>query len=139
MPLWRRLIAVLLLLAFVPGSTLAAMPLVWCVGENGHRAIEYAASPATSHIDHLSLGSPTEGALEAADHGCQDLRLMGQAKMAKAPTGGLLTFDLRNVIELPTTPAAQFPTCDRLWSSYSSAPPVPDPQRIALRCVVLLI
>jgi hypothetical protein len=36
---WRRFIGIFLLLAFVPSGLLAAMPLVWCVGDDGHRSV----------------------------------------------------------------------------------------------------
>jgi hypothetical protein len=64
---------------------------------------------------------------------------MDKTKDAKAPSGGVLTFDLRNVVALPTLPDVLPLMRDRLWSLHSATPPVPDQQRIILRSVVLLI
>jgi hypothetical protein len=66
MPLWRRFIAVLLLVTFVPGSTLAAMPLVWCVADGGHRAIEHAQVAGTKHVNHSALGGHTDAPVQMA-------------------------------------------------------------------------
>jgi len=142
MPRWRRFVAVLLLLAFVPSSMLAAMPLVWCVGDDGHRAIEYAVSSGTKHLHHRALGVQGDDAVLGTlpdDDGCQDWQLMGKAKTAKAANGGVLAFDLRIVIALPTMPAILPPTSQRFWSSYAAEPPILDAQLAVLRSVVLLI
>ena len=40
MHLLMRLIAILTALSFAGSSTLSAMPLVWCIGNDGHRAVE---------------------------------------------------------------------------------------------------
>jgi hypothetical protein len=140
MSLWRQFITTLLLVAFVSGSTLAAMPLVWCMGDAGHRAIEYATSSGTKHFNHSALGGHVDEALHTAspDDGCQDWQLMGRAKPAKAPAGGLLTFDVRNVIELPKLPAIVTPAQARFWS-VTTKTRIPDAQRAILRSIVLLI
>ena len=44
MRLWQRLVATLLLIVFVPASLVAALPLVYCHGADGHRAIEFVES-----------------------------------------------------------------------------------------------
>ena len=44
MRLWQRLVATLLLIVFVPASLAAALPLVYCYGADGHRAIEFVES-----------------------------------------------------------------------------------------------
>src|SRR5262249_46749512 len=131
---------VLLLVAFVPGSTLAAMPLVWCTGDGGHRAIEYATSSGTKHFNHSALGGHVDEALQAAspDDGCQDWQLMGRVKLAKAPAGGLLTFDVRNFTELPPLPAIATPMQARSWSVTTKSR-IQDAQRAILRSIVLLI
>ena len=40
MRLLIRLIAIVTALSFAGSSTLSAMPLVWCIGKDGHRAVE---------------------------------------------------------------------------------------------------
>src|SRR5215470_6954515 len=106
MPRWHRLIVVLLLVTFTPASVLAAMPLVWCMGQDGHRAVEYKAS--RSHDTHLAVGSKHDDVAQAVSEdkgdGCHDRQLVDKAKTAKAPAGGLLPFSLRNVIELRLSP-----------------------------------
>jgi hypothetical protein len=140
MPRWRRLIVVLLLATFTPGSVLAAMPLVWCIGQDGHRAVEY--KPARSHVGHVVLGSKHNDVAQANEDkgdGCRDSQLIDKAKTAKAPAGGLLPLSLRNVIELRMSPGS-VPAVSKL-----SPPPctgkclAPDPERAARRSVVLLI
>jgi hypothetical protein len=87
MHLLMRLIAILTALSFVGSSTLSAMPLVWCIGNDGHRAVEtmlhnhgtQAAEPSadeaiadTSHNDPCSdwqllsaAGAPQAKGLDA--------------------------------------------------------------------------
>ena len=40
MQLWRKALALVLLMVFLPATVLAAMPVKLCVGTDGHRAIE---------------------------------------------------------------------------------------------------
>ena len=40
MRLLKRLIAILTVVSFAGSGTLSAMPLVWCIGNDGHRAVE---------------------------------------------------------------------------------------------------
>lgn len=42
MRLWQRLIAIFLVITFVPATLAAAMPLVYCPGADGHPGIELA-------------------------------------------------------------------------------------------------
>ncbi len=53
-----RMIAILLLSVYLPVSAFAATPYVWCVGEDGHSAIEFI-TPEGSHdtIPYLSNDS----------------------------------------------------------------------------------
>lgn len=57
MGLWRRAVAILVLMAFLPASVLAGTPLRICVGSDGHRAIEFVlvgSHHAESKITHPS-------------------------------------------------------------------------------------
>jgi hypothetical protein len=139
MPCWRRLIVILLLATFAPGSVLAAMPVVWCVGQDGHRAVEF--KPSRSHKAHVVLGSKQDDvakATEDKDDGCHDSQLIDKAKTAKAPAGGLLPFGLRSVIELRRSPV--FAAASKLSPpACTGKRPVPDPERAARRSVILLI
>ncbi len=44
---WQRKIATLLLLVFLPANTASALPLVYCLGTDGHRAIAFAQGVAS--------------------------------------------------------------------------------------------
>jgi hypothetical protein len=141
MHVWRRLIALFLLLAFTPGSLLAAMPLVWCVGDDGHRGVEYRVTFGAKHIEHQALGSQADGALQnaAEDDGCRDWQLIGKAKVAKVPDGaGVLTFGVRQICVLPALPALLVAASSPA-PTYSGREPVPDIRRDTLRSVVLRI
>jgi len=140
---WHRIVALVVALIFAPGSVLAAMPIVWCVGGDGHRAIEYHISADGRHIEHAQLGKQTLSSAMAepseADD-CQDWHLVGKTSVAgQQPDHGVLTFDLRIATirlttHVPTLPeiaqAARFLQRERL---------PPDPQRVELHSVVLLI
>ena len=141
---WRRIVAVLVTLVFASTSALASTPLVWCVAADGHRAIEYKIG--SKHADHHALGQSeipiagVSGPQSAGDDDCLDWRLVDKAAAAPFQCDhGLLTFDLRVGIPLPALPmpeafgvAGAMP----LWPP-ESAPS--NPQRAALRSVVLRI
>jgi|SRR5262245_39166855 len=140
MPRWHRLIVVLLLATFTPGSVLAAMPLVWCIGHDGHRAVEYKAS--RSHEAHLAVGSKHDDVAQAnkdKGDGCHDHQLIDKAKTTKAPAGGLLRFAMRNVIELRMSPGPVATASKLSPPACTGKCPAPDPERAARRSVVLLI
>lgn len=79
----RRLIATCLLLCFVPASLASALPLVYCLGSDGHRAIEL---------------------LESAPHHCIDERRHAVARVSDRCAAGRTT---RNCIDLRLVPNAQ--------------------------------
>jgi hypothetical protein len=135
----RRLIVLFTLAMFVASSLLAAMPLVWCVGKDGHRGVEYNLSTADRHVNHMTFGADPDdhASMKAAD--CQDWQLLGKAKVALADQGGVIPFALRVVTFLPTLPACQqcadppFPFSDPDFLAASA------PQREALRSTILRI
>ena len=102
---FRRIIAVLLLMAFVPASMAAALPLVYCFGADGHRGIELVQS-APHHVDAAVQPSdhPEHGAaIEEAAEGCTDYKVTSLAGFA--PCG----FDLKSVLsKAPPIPPAIF-------------------------------
>ena len=141
---WHRIVAVLVALVFASSSTLASMPLVWCVGADGHRAVEYKTG--SRHADHQRLGQseiPANIGAEpqASEHDdCQDWQLVAKAKVSVLQADhGLLTFDVRVAVALPALHIPTLPEVAQatLWRPPERAPP--DPQRAALRSVVLLI
>jgi len=145
---WRRLLASLLLLVFAPSSVFAAMPLVWCVGSDGHRAVEYAALDSGRHAVHQPFAQPRLHDRDeaprlhtSAESDCRDSALLDRAKVSSQQThDGLLTFDARIVIVLPPLPlddGLHVSPSSQQVSSATSGPP--DPQRLALRSIVLRV
>ena len=145
MRLWRRLLTGLLLLVFAPSSVFAAMPVVWCVGSDGHRAVEYSLRDSGRHADHQPvaqlLSDESRGVHPSAEVDCRHWLLLGKAKVSSQQAhDGLLTFDVRVVVVLPSPPLDE-------WLCVSSSSPLvgftncrpPDPQRLALRSIVLRI
>jgi len=45
----QRIVATIILLAFLPTSIAAALPLVYCIGADGHRAVEYIGCDDHAH------------------------------------------------------------------------------------------
>jgi hypothetical protein len=82
MSLWRQLIAIVLLIAFVPATFAAALPLVYCFGADGHRAIELldaGTHHATEHAERLSSTDPGPGV--EAPKGCVDIDIVSLASL----------------------------------------------------------
>ena len=52
MQVWRKFLAIILLIIFAPATLVAAMPLQLCLGNDGHRAVESAFSP--QHHQHAA-------------------------------------------------------------------------------------
>jgi hypothetical protein len=146
----RRVIAFLLLFLFVPASVLAAMPLSFCFGSDGHRAIEYVV-----HGEHLraELGLAfllTDGTeqlayvMDADEHpDCMDVALLGEAQSAERLVK----------VEKPNKPGNDVPACRaprRLEAEAAARSALnsialrphsspTSPQLVALRTVVLRI
>jgi len=143
---WSRFVALLLALVFAPGSVFGAMPLVWCIGSDGHRAVEYSVDKrhTAKHVDHQVLGqqlSPDDVS-EAQHHdgNCRDWQILDtSAKSQPQSPDGLLSFDIRVFVALPTLslvePAAVAVSNYRSCADYRCL----DPPFAALRSVVLRI
>lgn len=75
MRLVARVIVVLTALCFLGSSTLSAMPLVWCIGNDGHRAIEAILH---QHSPQVADDKVREHAAAAAHNApCSDWQLLG--------------------------------------------------------------
>ena len=79
---WQRKIATLLLLVFLPANVAYALPLVYCLGTDGHRAIELAQGVGSHCVERGQLHAPdlsVEGhdasAENSGDH-CVDAKLV---------------------------------------------------------------
>ena len=79
---WPRTIATLLLLVFVPANIAYALPLVYCLGTDGRRAIEFAQGVG-SHGDEQGPVRATDLSVEGhdasaenSDDRCVDAKLL---------------------------------------------------------------
>ena len=76
MQLWRKALALILLVAFLPATVLAAMPVKLCLGGDGHRAIESAIG-GEHHSDAFDVGEDVVAASSSiAPPDCIDLDVM---------------------------------------------------------------
>lgn len=75
----QRIVAVIMLLAFLPTSIAAALPLVYCIGADGHRAVEYHLICAEHN--HAAPSATTEAADQHSR--CIDLKLTPDAQPAR--------------------------------------------------------
>lgn len=138
MRLLVRIIAVVTALCLVGSGTLSAMPLVWCIGNDGHRAVEAAfhqhASQSSAVVAH------DESPASAQHEPCSDWQLLSAAgtPYAKASEEAPKSFtvelafpSLRLVIARATSPGE--------ISNSVPRPHTPQAHLVALRSVVLLI
>ena len=138
-PRWRNIVALLLALVFAPSSVLAAMPVVWCVGADGPRAVEFSLGAGAGHADHRALGEHRSAADEAgAQDACLDRQLLDDSKVSAPGLDGIVSFDLRAVVVLPSVPleGSERPPRRFLLEPRQS---LADAQLTAHRSVVLLI
>jgi hypothetical protein len=139
---WRCLVALLTLLAFLPASVLAAMPVVWCVGADGHHGIEYSIGglgPHTVHHPRPNVAEPQDGNSTTDEGGCQDWQLMDKCRVGPQQIEGLITLDLRVAVVLPALSAPSLATATRptQWEHGGGRPA--DSHLGARRSVVLRI
>lgn len=73
----QRTIAIILMLALLPSSIAAALPLVYCIGADGHRAIE----PYHASHNHGVAQTSSEDSLEHS--GCIDVELATIARLVR--------------------------------------------------------
>lgn len=78
MRLWQRLVAILLVVAFVPATLAAAIPLVYCPGADGYPGIE-VAQPLHQAREHHAAG--THEAATATPNGCIDVDVLSFASV----------------------------------------------------------
>ncbi len=78
MRLWQRLVAILLVVAFVPATLAAAIPLVYCPGADGYPGIEVAQPlhQARAHADPGGAHAAT-----ATPSGCIDVDVLSFASV----------------------------------------------------------
>ncbi len=138
MRVFLRIIAVITTLCFAGSSTLSAMPLVWCIGNDGHRAVEAILHQHTSQSS--SVAAQDEGAASLQQEPCSDWQLLSAAgtPQAKATDEAPKSFTFKiafpplKVVVAETAPPGAI-------SEAVPRPPAPQAHLRALRCVVLLI
>lgn len=143
---WHRPIALFLALIFAPSTLLGAMPLVWCVGSDGHRAVEYASHDRDGgrHANHRVLGQQFVHddvlKVEAEDDNCRDLQILDtSAKSEPQSRDGVLPFDIRVFVALPTLPLVERAVVALSTDLFCTDYRCLEPPNIALRSVVLRI
>jgi hypothetical protein len=138
MRVFLRIIAVITTLCFAGSSTLSAMPLVWCIGNDGHRAVEAILHQHTSQSS--SVAAQDEIPTSPQQEPCSDWQLLSAAGTPHAKAGGeapkSFTVDiayppLKLVVAQKAPPGAVSEAVPR--------PPAPQAHLRALRSVVLLI
>lgn len=136
----RRAIAVLILLVFAPASMLAGPTWRICVGQDGHRAIEFVLE-----AEHHADASDEHNCLEAGEYHVDALaECFDSPLLSAAQTSLLMTAPQPNAAVLIALVGADTRPA---WSSREDVPRVPRPeshvrerpQLKALRTIVLLI
>lgn len=145
----RRLVALLLILVFAPATMLAAMPLSFCLGSDGHQAIEYVVQDdhgrAEVGLDPLITSGAEQladviGAVEHPE--CVDVALLSDARTAKPGNNidGARLADLLPPCLLPRNFDAQaFAQREPNPFALASIEHGTSPQLVALRTVILRI
>lgn len=141
----RRLIATCLLLCFVPASLASALPLVYCLGSDGHRAIELLESASHHCIDerrHSVARVSDRCAADRTTRNCIDLRLVPNAQISQRTTqpdaavsGGIE--DLSVQVRIAPEISAAWQESGPAWVIDNAA--VANNQLAALKTIVLLI
>jgi hypothetical protein len=142
MRLWRQLIAAILVIAFVPATLLAALPLVYCLGADGHRAVELLNAAPHHSVEHTAphtVQSGHGGAVDAPE-GCVDIELLALASTMQRSS------DSKSALHSAAPQVAACAVIDFSWT-MAGPPPVPSwhRQRVAIdylashRTVVLLM
>ncbi len=142
MRLWRQLIAAILVIAFVPATLLAALPLVYCLGTDGHRAVELLNAAPHHSVEHTAphTAQSSHGGAVDAPESCVDIELVSLAStMQRSP-------DSKYALCKTPSQAAGGAVIDLSWTM---AAPLPVPswhrQRVTIdymashRTVVLLM
>jgi len=138
MRLLLRLVAIVTALSLAGSSSLSAMPLVWCFGKDGHRAVEAMLHQhgieATDAFADAGIPTGTD------DAPCSDWQLLNAAGTPHAKGLHAEPKALVPVSAFPplkTVVGASFPPNGRRHGT--SLQPRPGAQLSVLRSVVLLI
>ena len=133
----RKFLSLVLLALFASASTVNALPLVWCVGNYGHSAIELKAVPGDCQDSVQILGGSETTATAGQLGDCIDVGLSQVASVPSkpAPASTPSTFDDGLGVSPYAAPVDQPETAQlRIFSSIFIAD-----QLEHLRTVVLII
>ena len=138
MVVWRRIIAALLLVVFVPASVLAAMPLRLCVETDGHQAIESDLVPCVNSVaPQMAAGQDrqpqfTDAGSNQMDAGtcCRDFPLLPVSGQCANSSPNTSKPDVSKSIDWGL---ALFPMSLSVCRAGDSDVPVPKDQRVVCR------
>lgn len=133
-----------MMMAFLPASVLAGTPLRLCVGDDGHRAIEFVltADHHAAVVQGTECAEPDKHQVAPASSGCTDSQLLSAAQKPaplaelerQLAADELLSFAvLATVVAVPTLFDVSEPNPEPLRAARRK------PQLDALRTVVLQI
>lgn len=77
MTFWHRAIAIFLLMVFTPAAALAGTPFRYCVGDDGHRGIEFVLEKDHHATSEASVASAPDMAWKGEITKCTDRALFG--------------------------------------------------------------
>lgn len=145
MTFWQRAIAIAVLMVFTPVSVLAGTPLRLCVGDDGHRAIEFVLSAQhhndTQRVDVADCAVAGEHYFTPASE-CTDSPLLTVAQKPGFTAQAKATFALDDATILallppaPNVPVSSHALRTDVWPTSSLRR---NAQLDALRTIVLLI
>jgi len=138
MRLVARIMIIVTTLCFVGSSTLCAMPLVWCIGNDGHRAIETMLHQHGSAATDISTDDEKLGSTHQQP--CSDWQLLSAAVAQHVKSCDEAPKHLTVVIAFPPLKfVAASPLASQGIASTAPRPPEWQAQLLALRSVILLI
>lgn len=143
MLVWRKALALLTLMVFLPATVLAAMPVKLCLGADGHRAIESMIGGG-HHVSTAHHNSDADSATENlnAPADCVDRSILTVASTAVRVSSDASKFStvdktpavvLNAAVDLPSPPTLQI-----LCASSAAKAADTDPFLVAHATDVLL-
>lgn len=140
MTFWHRAIAIFLLMVFTPAAVLAGTPLRYCMGDDGHRALEFVLAE-DHHSEAGTVVSAGETVWMADGTQCSDRQLLGGYQSARVEHK-----DLRpSLSDIPPFLTPTSSTIEKPCAAYQqTAGPVAlplstDPRILARKTTVLLV
>ena len=136
---FNRVIAIITMMVFTPASVLAGTPLRLCIGDDGHRAIEFVladAHHAAANDDHDCTDADEHHVAPSSD--CLDVPLLSTAQAVSPLAPGILSA-LKGMLSLSLVVKAAIPLAANARVMCAQAIGAVRPQPRMLRTVKLLI